>query len=67
MPLFQTLVWAGLIVFLLLFLRAPIMEAGKAVSGRIVRGGAVEFSVGSWFQAKLDQLQDLEHRSGSRM
>lgn len=55
----QTLVWAGLIVFVVLFLRVPIRATGKAIGERIVGGGAVDLSVGS-FRLKLEELKELK-------
>jgi hypothetical protein len=60
-PLSQTLAWAGLVVFVLVFLRVPLRAAGDAVTRRIERGGGVEVSVGPWFKAKLGQLDSLPH------
>jgi hypothetical protein len=60
-PLFQTVVWVALIVFMLVFLRSPLRSVGQELANRINRGSGVEVSVGGWFKARVDQLQSLPH------
>lgn len=58
-PLLQALVWPLFLIIVIVFLREPLRQLGKAVIDRVRGGSGVQVSVG-WFQAKLDALQDLK-------
>jgi hypothetical protein len=60
-PLFQTLVWAGLIVAVLVFLREPLKVIAKAISDRVAGGSGFEASVAGAFGIKIYELQELKH------
>ena len=62
-PLLQNLVWPLFIVVMVISLRTQLAQLGKAVTARVQGGSGLQLSVGSWFQAKLDGLQDLAHIS----
>jgi hypothetical protein len=60
-PMFQTLVWAGIIVSVLVFLRGPLKAIVKAISERIANGSAVEASIAGAFSIKIHQLRAMPH------
>ena len=59
--MFQTLVWAGIIVSVLVFLRRPLKAIVKAISERIANGSAVEASIAGAFSIKIHQLRAMPH------
>jgi hypothetical protein len=65
-PLFQTLVWAALIVSVLVFLRGPLKAIVKAISERVAGGGGFEASVAGAFGIKIYELQELKHVDPTR-